>query len=81
MTPEQFCYWLQGFCELNHCPPNEAQWQSIRDHLNTVFKKVTPSISDSDLKQLYEKFGKPREVSPPPLFADPKWVQPLEVIC
>lgn len=44
MTPEQFAYWLQGFAELNpNNPPNAIQWKQIQDHLNTVFKKVTPS--------------------------------------
>lgn len=44
MTPEQFCYWLQGFAELNtKMPPNPTQWRQIQDHLNTVFTKVTPS--------------------------------------
>lgn len=42
MTPEQFTYWLQGFAELNPQAPNAEQWQSIRDHLNLVFKKETP---------------------------------------
>jgi hypothetical protein len=45
MTAEQFCYWLQGFGELNGAPPTEAQWQSINEHLQTVFKKVTPPIA------------------------------------
>lgn len=43
MTPEQFCYWLQGFAE--NCrvvPPNQGQWESIVDHLNLVLKKETP---------------------------------------
>lgn len=44
MTPEQFAYWLQGFAELNQQPPTAEQWQSIRDHLATVFKKVTPPV-------------------------------------
>lgn len=43
MTPEQFCYWLQGFGELNGSPPTKAQWQSINEHLQTTFKKITPS--------------------------------------
>lgn len=44
MTPDQFAYWLQGFAELNEGPPNEAQWKSIQEHLQTVFVKVTPPI-------------------------------------
>jgi hypothetical protein len=42
MTADQFAYWLQGFSELNASPPTAEQWQSIRDHLATVFNKVTP---------------------------------------
>lgn len=42
MTPEQFTYWLQGYAELNAEPPTGEQWQSIKDHLATVFHKVTP---------------------------------------
>lgn len=44
MTSEQFAYWLQGFTELTpDMPvPSPAQWQAIKDHLQTVFIKVTP---------------------------------------
>ena len=42
MTPEQFCYWLQGFAEINHAPPSEEQWKAIKEHLQIVFMKVTP---------------------------------------
>lgn len=44
MTAEQFAYWMQGFAELNTEPPTAEQWQSIREHLATVFVKVTPSV-------------------------------------
>ena len=49
MTNEQFCYWLQGFAELNKEPPTNEQWDDIRAHLNSVFVNVTtaPSISAS----------------------------------
>lgn len=44
MTPEQFCYWLQGRCELlPKQRPSEAEWAVIREHLALVFRKVTPS--------------------------------------
>lgn len=42
MTPEQFCYWLQGYAEMGSPAPNEEQWQIIKDHLQLAFKKVTP---------------------------------------
>ena len=46
MTPEQFAYWLQGFTELSPDMerPSAAQWQAIKDHLQTVFVKVTPPV-------------------------------------
>lgn len=44
MTPEQFTYWLQGYAELTDEVPTAEQWQSIREHLATVFTKVTPSL-------------------------------------
>jgi hypothetical protein len=46
MTPEQFAYWLQGFAEMSTERPSEAQWKMIQAHLNTVFKKVTPSLTE-----------------------------------
>ena len=46
MDALQFAYWLQGFAELNEQPPSAEQWQSIRDHLALVFRKVTPPLSD-----------------------------------
>jgi hypothetical protein len=50
MTAEQFAYWLQGFAELNNgAVPNETQWRSINDHLQTVFKKVTPYYSSGGI--------------------------------
>lgn len=42
MTPEQFAYWLQGFVEIRGSVPTSAEWDVIKDHLATVFKKVTP---------------------------------------
>lgn len=45
MTPEQFCYWLQGIAEAGNTTvqPTPQQWTIIKDHLQTVFKKVTPA--------------------------------------
>ena len=41
MNSEKFCYWLQGFAELNDGPPTKRQWESIKEHLGLVFNKVT----------------------------------------
>ena len=43
MTPEQFAYWLQGFAEVSDRSPNVHEWKIIKDHLATVFKKITPT--------------------------------------
>lgn len=45
MTPELFTVWLQGFVELNNgAMPSTEQWNSICQHLKTVFNKVTPPV-------------------------------------
>jgi hypothetical protein len=44
MTPEQFAYWLQGFAELTPQPPTQEQWDSIKAHLQLLFKKETPPV-------------------------------------
>lgn len=44
MDPLDFCKWLQGFAELTEGAPNGRQWQSIREHLQTVFTKITPPV-------------------------------------
>ena len=44
MEALSFAYWLQGFAELNENPPTVEQWQSIKEHLATVFNKVTPEV-------------------------------------
>lgn len=47
MTPEQFAYWLAGFVELTRGQvPDPAQWKSIREHLDTMFNKVTPPVEE-----------------------------------
>ncbi len=45
MTPEQFVYWLQGFLELTGATKiDDWQAKTIKEHLATVFTKVTPAI-------------------------------------
>lgn len=41
LKPEQFVYWLQGFCEINGASPTEEQWTIIKEHLALCFEKVT----------------------------------------
>lgn len=45
MTPEQFCYWLQGYSELGGPAPLPEQWAMIREHLALVFEKETPAMT------------------------------------
>lgn len=49
MTPEQFTYWLQGYLEVEN--PKQLgikETKIIKDHLKTVFKKVTPERDKTD---------------------------------
>lgn len=53
MTPEQFCYWIQGFFEIEggaieHHALTFEQVRTIRDHLKEVFHKVTPTYKTGD---------------------------------
>ena len=57
MTTEQFTYWLQGFMEVaNPTVLDKVQVQQIKDHLNLVFDKQTPSIQQ--LHQIQCQFGR-----------------------
>jgi hypothetical protein len=52
MTPENFTYWIQGFFEISDAKKlDETQVQIIKDHLDLVFNKVTPSRSESASKE------------------------------
>lgn len=43
MESQNFCYWLKGFFEISSSNElTEKQVKIIRDHLDLVFKKVTP---------------------------------------
>jgi len=44
MNTEQFCYWLNGYAELTNDAPTPEQWQAIKEHLQTVFTKITPLV-------------------------------------
>jgi hypothetical protein len=63
MTAEQFAYWMQGFAELTGDePPTPAQWKSIREHLQTVFVKVTPPVGPAYITPAVDPL---RPYSPP----------------
>lgn len=46
MKPLDFCYWLQGYCEINGKPPTEEQWEMIKKHLQSCFTNeiMNPAI-------------------------------------
>lgn len=50
MTPQEFCYWLQGYAEMGGAAPTEEQWKMIKEHLKLVFNKVTPDLGESEPK-------------------------------
>lgn len=46
MTPEQFSYWLKGFFEISGAETlDKDKVKIIKDHLDTVFTKVTPQTT------------------------------------
>ncbi len=52
MTSRDFCYWLQGFFELNHASQsvslNAQQLECVRKHLALVFKhEIDPSAGNA----------------------------------
>ena len=48
MTPRDFCYWLQGFFEINNpMTIDPIELDIIKDHLKLVFQKETPDRSIS----------------------------------
>jgi hypothetical protein len=50
MSPENFCYWLQGYVELNKAEGTTArslsvqQMECVQDHLALVLDKKTPEV-------------------------------------
>lgn len=48
MTPENFCYWLQGYFEIaDTADLSKKQTRMIREHLGLIFTKVTEDFSSS----------------------------------
>lgn len=55
MNPRDFCYWLQGFFEISKSNQlSDIQVEEIKNHLQLVFKKETPSISISEEVKPFE---------------------------
>lgn len=83
MTPEQFCYWLQGYFELQPSGSGSisaAQARVIKEHLQLTFEKVTTlSTEDVNLIPIDREF--PSEVqqeSPDAADTDPAPALPVE---
>jgi hypothetical protein len=50
MTPENFCYWLQGFVEIGEpVTLSKQQLQVLKDHLKLVFDKKTPDYAPTSI--------------------------------
>jgi hypothetical protein len=55
MNAQDFAYWLHGFVELTQGQtPNPAQWKAICEHLDLIFKKVTPKVEPLPLEAKYD---------------------------
>lgn len=58
MNSEQFAYWLQGFFEISNQDHLTAkQLQIVKDHLATVFNKITPDRNNG--VQEFKKYEYP----------------------
>jgi len=96
VTPEQFCYWLQGRAEMQpDNPPSAEEWKIISDHLKLVFKKETPTRvpapGPAEVKRAQDEIKRAKDeikklpdcwppIQPSPFLGEP-YVKPLEVIC
>ena len=60
MDSRDFCFWLQGICETSKHSPTEGQWETIKDHLNLVFKH-----DSSDEESAEESTETSKEVTHP----------------
>lgn len=90
MTPEQFTYWLQGFVEIRGSAPTAGEWDVIKDHLATVFNKVTPNRQGLPLGPGIAEPYRGTPVTPMPIgpyvtqpdkwTSPPNWTRP-EITC
>jgi hypothetical protein len=94
LTPDQFCYWFQGFAELHGEVPTKEQWDSIKRHLELVFRPVTrgetlkhpteprpipQSVIDAIAKDVDVEIPGARRKRYPPMVRFER--QPIERIC
>jgi hypothetical protein len=72
MNAQNFCYWLQGYSEIDGATPNAEQWQVILDHLKIVEElKKKPENLFAGLNWETVKFG------PAVREEDPLWNTPI----
>jgi hypothetical protein len=74
MTPEQFCYWMQGFVEITSGEmPTPGQWKSIGEHLQQVFNKKTPPVGPATTTPAIPPQVNPFEIDPHIYRSAPRW--------
>lgn len=77
MTSRDFCYWLQGFFELNEEPSAELsakQADMIKRHLSLVFKhEIDPAMGDAEHQQ---KLNETHGTAQPFDASKPAWQRP-----
>lgn len=67
MDSTNFCYWLKGFFEISGADTlTKEQVQEIKNHLDLVFKKMTPNVYESIPPFKYEPTTLP-QYTPIPL--------------
>jgi hypothetical protein len=74
ITPENFCFWIQGYFEING-PSNELtpiQVQIIKDHLALVFKKETP-VRVTQYRDSAKEMGLQYKDGIDPMFYNKDW--------
>jgi hypothetical protein len=75
MTSRDFCFWLQGFFELNPggTGMSAAQANLVKRHLALVFKhEIDPSMGDTAHQ------AKLDETHGPPVKTEPAWARPQD---
>lgn len=77
MTHSDFCYWLQGFFEINGATAiTSEQAKVIEQHLALVFTKVTnPNVTYVDMFAEIK-----RKMDERPQSAEPREPGPMEVV-
>lgn len=57
MSPENFCYWLQGFFEISDLNElREDQVKMVKEHLQLVFNKKTSSLEDLSNIRIFDRY-------------------------